>query len=306
MANTAKGGVRVSKKDKIISEKDENSALMRKMKLLDALSAFVISLIIFAIAYGLLLKHIGVFAIFGACILSVCGVFVLMRLTGLKSSSVIKFSAPKKSETFGAALILGASLIVSIPPILFSQLIAPRLAATSFNIYSIVGPSGAFGAILAVIFIALCENFLFDGYIYSRLSAVKSVFLRGVLISLMAAVMRFDVYAFSSMFIASAAAFIARRETGSLTLPLVIRLFFVSYVMATSALSASASELVGEAMGAVQIIGLTLIFLGMALPVATLAFAAFGKLRQNGKIIGFSVGVLALILIAAGCGVSSL
>jgi len=283
------------------------SKALNKMKILDALVAFTLSLIFFAVAYGVLIKSIGVWAIWGASVLSVAAVFILMKLTGLKSQSVLKFSAPKKRETAGGALLLAASIVVSIPPILFSQLLAPRLAATSFNIYSIVsGPSVTFFSILTVIFIALCENILFDGYIYSRLTGIKSVAVRAVFAAIMASVMRFDAYAFAGVFISSIAAFIARRETSSMTLPLVIRLFSVSFVIAISGLSAGADALVGEAMGAVQVSGLTLIFLGIALPVGALALSLFGKLRQNGKLIGFSCAIISIILVAAGCGVSSL
>lgn len=298
-------------KEKKSAQNSENDELARKslnkMKMLDAVTAFIVSLVIFACAYGFLVKYIGVFALLISCVLSVASVFLLIRLTGLKARTVLKFSSPKKSHTLGAALLLAAAMILSVPPILFSQLLAPRLAATSFNIYSIVGgSSGVFSAILVVIFIAVCENILFDGYIYSRLGSMSSVILRAVFTSIMAAVMRFDVYAFSSVFIASLAAFTVRRETASLTLPLVIRLFSVSFITAVSGLSASANELVGEAMGAVQVIGLTLIFVGIAIPVSVLAFASFGRLRQNGKLVGFLTLVFSIILIAAGCGVSSL
>ena len=293
------------------AQNDENEELARKnfnkMKILDALSTFVVSLVIFALAYGVLLKYIGALALIGACAFSIVSVFLMMRLTGLKVRSVLKFSSPTKAETFGAALLLGAAMIISVPPILFSQLLAPRLAETSFNIYTIAGGKhGVLVAILIVLAVAVCENLLFDGYIYSRLNAVQSVALRAASIALMASIMRFDVYSFSSVFIASIAAFAARRETGSLTLSLVIRLFLVSFITATSALSSSAGELVGEAMGFVQILGLTFIFVGIALPIILLAFYLFGRFRQNIKIAGFLIGVLSIVLIAAGCGASSL
>lgn len=296
-------------KGRNIAQNAENDELARKnlnkMKMLDALTAFVVSLVIFALAYGVLLNYIGAFALFGACVLSVVSVFLLMKMTGLKSKTVLRFSAPKKKETFGAALMLAATVMLCIPPILFSQILAPRLAATSFNIYSIVGSSSAL-AVLVVIFLAVCENILFDGYIYSRLSSVSNVFACALFISLMAAIMRFDAYAFLGVLISSLAAFIVRRETSSLTLPLVIRLFSVSFITAISGLSANTSELVGEAMGVMQVIGLTLIFVGIAIPVIAFAFSLFGKLRENGRLVGFLTLVVSVILIAAGCGVSSL
>jgi len=59
-------------------------------------------------------------------------------------------------------------------------------------------------------------------------------------------------------------------------------------------------------MGVLQVTGLSVIFLGIALPAVTGAFGVFGKLGNNGKIIGFLSGVGSILLIALGCGISSL
>ena len=280
---------------------------LSKLKILDGMAAYIISLAVFALAYAWAVDIIGVWALDIAAALSLGSVVLLVKITGLKFSSVFKFSSPKKLETVGCALTLAAAFMLSMPLILFSHLIAPSLAVTSFDIYSVVGESGGtFIVILLVILLAVCENLLFDGYIYSRFKGIKNLFVRVAVISLMAALLRLDLYALATVFVMSAAAFAVRKATDSMSLSLVIRLFEVSFVMAMTNVSATSSELLGDSMGALQVTGLSIIFVGIALPATAGAFGAFGKLKNNGKIIGFLSGVLSIVLIATGCGISSL
>lgn len=278
-----------------------------KFKILDGMTAYIISLLLFACAYGFLTDIIGVWALYAACALSIVTLFVLIKLTGLKHRAVLRFSSPKRKEVIGSALVLAAAFMVSMPMILFSQIIAPSLAVTSFNIYSIVGENGGvFIVIMLVLLIAVFENLMFDGYIYSRFGAIKNVLLRGAFISLMAAVLRLDLYALPTVFVMSFAAFLIRKATDNMALSLAIRLFSSSFVMAMTNVSATSSELFGESMGAVQVSGMALIFFGMACPAIAGALGIFGKLGGKGKLVGFASGVLAIVLVAAGCGVSSL
>ena len=298
-------------KNKKSSEISENEELARKnlakAKLIDGMTAYVISLVLFACAYGFLTDIIGVWALLAASALSVGTVLALVKLTGLKFSSVLRFSAPKNRETVGCALSLASALVVSMPLILISHIIAPRLAVTSFNIYSIVDMKGGTPlVILLIVLMALCENFLFDGYIYSRFKGIKSTALRATVISLMASVIRLDLYAIPTVFVMSIAAFSVRKMTDSMTLALVIRLCSTSFVMAMTSLSASADGLVGESMGSVQVIGLALIFVGIALPSSAGALGVFGKLGENGRLVGFASAICAILLIATGCGIASL
>lgn len=288
---------------KSASEKKELS----KLKILDGMTAYIISLALFALAYVWGTDHIGIWALYIAAALSIGAVVVLTKVTGLKFSSVCKFTSPKKSEIVGCALTLAAAFMLSMPLILFSHLIAPNLAVTSFNIYSVVDEKGGtFVVILLVVLLAVFENLLFDGYIYSRFKGVKNVFVRALVLSLMASLLRLDIYALATVFVMSAASFAVRKASDSLSLALVIRLFEVSFVMAMTNVSATASELLGSSMGAVQVTGLSVIFLGIAVPAAAGALGAFGKLKNNGKFVGFFSGILSIVLIAAGCGISSL
>ena len=197
--------------------------------------------------------------------------------------------------------------MISMPLILFSHLIAPSLAVTSFNIYSVVDEKGGtFVVILLTILLAVFENLLFDGYIYSRFKGMKNIILRAFAISLMASLLRLDIYALATVFVMSVASFAVRKAADSLSLALVVRLFEVSFVMAMTNVSATSSELLGSSMGAVQVTGLSVIFLGIAIPAVAGALGVFGKLKNNGKIIGFLSGVLSIVFIAVGCGISSL
>ena len=280
---------------------------LSKLKILDGMTAYVISLALFAVAYVWGTDYIGVWALYIAATLSIGAVVLLTKITGLKFSSVFRFVAPKKSEIVGCALTLAAAFMLSMPLILFSHLIAPSLAVTSFNIYSVVDEKGGtFVVILLVILLAVFENILFDGYIFSRFKGIKSTLARALAISFMASLLRLDIYALSTVFVMSLAAFAVRKASGSLSASFVIRLFEVSFVMAMTNVSATASELLGNSMGVVQVTGLSVIFLGIAIPAAAGAFGVFGKLKNNGKIIGFLSGVLSIVFIAMGCGISSL
>ncbi|MBE6608293.1 MAG: hypothetical protein E7633_07040 [Ruminococcaceae bacterium] len=297
------------KKNEIIttqkSEKEKKE--LSKLKILDGMTAYVISLVLFAFAYVWGTEHIGIWALYAAAFLSLGAVAALTKVTGLKFSSVCKFASPKKREIVGCALTLAASFMLSMPFILFSHLIAPNLAVTSFNIYAVVDEKGGtFLVILLVILLAVLENILFDGYIYSRFKGVKNVFARAVVISFMASLLKLDIYALATVFLMSLAAFALRKVSDSLSLAFIIRLFEVSFVMAMTNVSATSSELLGNSMGVLQVTGLSVIFLGIALPAVTGAFGVFGKLGNNGKIIGFLSGVGSILLIALGCGISSL
>ncbi len=280
---------------------------LNKFKILDGMTAYTFSLVLFACAYGFLTDIIGVWALYAACAFSLVSLFILIKLTGLKFRSTFKFSPPKKTETIGCALVLASAFMLSMPTILFSHIIAPNLAVTSFNIYAIVDQKGGiFIVIMLVLLIAICENLLFDGYIYSRFKGVKNLAFRVTALSLMAAVLRLDFYALPTVFIMSFAALLVRIATDSMTLALVIRLFSSSFVMAMTNVSATSSELLGKSMGAVQVSGMTMIFVGIALPAIAGSLGAFGKLGEKGKIVGFASGVLAIVFVAAGCGVSAL
>jgi hypothetical protein len=165
---------------------------------------------------------------------------------------------------------------------------------------------GTFVVILLTILLAVFENLLFDGYIYSRFKGIKNVLWRALAMSLMASLLRLDIYALATVFVMSIASFAVRKAADSLSLALVVRLFEVSFVMAMTNVSATSSELLGSSMGAVQVTGLSVIFLGIAIPALAGALGVFGKLRNNGKIIGFLSGVLSIVFIAMGCGISSL
>ncbi len=294
-------------KKKGVSEKTPDAIEknnLKKFKLIDGLCAYVVSLAFFACAYGFLKNLIGVWAIYLACVLSVTAVILLVKLTGLRASSVFKFSSPKKLETLGCSLTLASVIIISMPLILLSQLIAPGLALTSFNVYSV--SSNTFSVIILTILLAICENLLFDGYIYSRFKAIDNIAIRAAVIALMASAMKLDLYALPCVLVASLACFALRRFTDSLTLPLVLRICSSMFVTAMSAASAGASELLGEAMGGVQVTGMSLIFLGIACPCVTGAFGAFGRLDGKGKTVGIITGAAAIILVAIGSGISSL
>ena len=280
---------------------------MNKLKILDGMTAYIISLAVFALAYAWATDIIGVWAIYIAAAISLGIAIILTKMTGLKLSSVFKFLSPKKLDTVGCALTLAAAFMLSMPLILFSHLIAPSLAVTSFNIYSVVSEKGGtFIVILLVILLAVCENLLFDGYIYSRFKGIKNVILRAAVTSAMAALLRLDLYAVTTVFIMSVASFALRKATDSLSLSLIIRLFEVSFVMAMTNVSATSSELLGDSMGTVQVTGLAIIFVGIAIPAIAGAFGVFGKLKNNGKVIGFLSGVISILMIALGCGISSL
>jgi membrane protease YdiL (CAAX protease family) len=300
----------MAKKKKEISgtqKSDIEKSQMNKLKILDGMTAYIISLALFALAYVWGTEYIGVWALYIAAALSIGAVMVLTKITGLKFSSVFGFTSPKKSEIVGCALTLAAAFMISMPLILFSHLIAPNLAVTSFNIYSVVGEKGGtFVVILLTILLAVFENLLFDGYIYSRFKGIKNVLWRAFALSFMASLLRLDIYALATVFVMSLASFAVRKATDSLSLALVVRLFEVSFVMAMTNVSATSSELLGSSMGAVQVTGLSVIFLGIAIPALAGALGVFGKLKNNGKIIGFLSGVLSIVFIAMGCGISSL
>ena len=168
----------MAKKKKEISDTQKSGiekSQMNKLKILDGMTAYIISLALFALAYVWGTDYIGVWALYIAAALSIGAVVVLTKITGLKFSSVFSFASPKKSEIVGCALTLASAFMISMPLILFSHLIAPSLAVTSFNIYSVVSEKGGtFVVILLTILLAVFENLLFDGYIYSLSPTIRN------------------------------------------------------------------------------------------------------------------------------------
>ena len=70
--------------------------------------------------------------------------------------------------------------------------------------------------------------------------------------------------------------------------------------------SDSADVLTGISMGVLQVVGFAMIFLGAAIPSVVLGARLFGDWKNRSMFENCMVVAIAVVLIASGCGISSL
>lgn len=275
-----------------------------KYKLMDAFFVWALCLLIFGIAGSLLSKVIGIWAYY-LCEAAALGVVLLVaKLTGLKKKQLLAIGECKLSVTSGAALIWAGALLAAIPFFLFSHLLVPNFAVTCFHVYDYTASHLAVAGFVLVA--ALSETLLFDGFLYQRVKGLSRGWLVALILGFAYGLYHLDLYVLLPLALVGIAIAYVRTKSNGLLLPFVLRLATVSLSLAYMQASDSAEALAGSAMGILQVVGFAMIFVGAAIPAGALGARILGGWKARSVFENYMIVIVAIVLIASGCGIASL
>ena len=280
----------------------------KRLRALDALTAYGISLVLNVICTTLLYRSIGVYAFYLGYALAAATVIVIARITRLKSSAVFKFGRVSVKDTVASGLLLAGAFLVSFPMILLIQIILPDFAAAGFNVMSLVSKSELkyLHVVLLVLLSSISESMLFDGYIYTIMAKTARLISVSALIGVSYALFRHDLYFLVPLFVTEAAIVYVRNRVRNSTLPLVMHMIINTVVIAFTDVAANADALFGDEMGLVNVIGMGMILIGAALPAIAIGMRLLGDLKGRPVFQKALLLMIALVLIASGYAVSRL
>lgn len=276
-----------------------------KLKLMDALLVWGICFLLFGLVGDILSAYMGIWAFYLCQGLSIIPVLVVSARTGLSMQKLFASGERRPKQVVGATLVWVGCLLAVIPLFLLSHLLTPALAKTGLHIYRYTSSHIAVGGL--VILAGVMESILMDGFLYTRVKGFSKTkpWLPYLLMGTLGGLYHPDLYILLPMAIVSMGLCYVRAQTGGLFLPMMLRCFTILIALAYMQVSDSGESLMGASMGLVQVIGFALIFWGAALPSIWGGARLLGDFRDRsaGK-MGLVLAV-ALVLIAVGCGVSS-
>ena len=282
-------------------EKQEN-----KLRALDALTVYMISLTVSALIGVLAYKFIGLPALYLQEILALVPAVFVAKKTRLKSSAWLKFKSNPPRESLGGAMIYAASVLCAIPVLLWVQIIAPDFAVSCFHITdALEGHSLKYLHIILLIIISgVSEALIFEGYIYARLKKFGSPLRVCLLISAAYALFQLDLYTLVPLFIIEMGIIYVRMKTKSLILPVSLHIISATLALAVKDFATDTSQLLGTQIGALQVSGLLMIFAGAAIPTVMAGLGLMGDFRKRPLLHKAVILFAAVVLIGVGYAVT--
>lgn len=277
-----------------------------KLKLMDALLVWGICFLLFNVGSNLLSGVLGIGAYYLMQIVSGATVLFFARRTGFRLSKLLAGGKRSVREIFGSTLVWVGCLLVVIPLFLFSHLLVPALAETSFHVYD---TTSSHLAVVGLILVAgMAECLLFDCFLYPRLQGMGAIYawLPYLILGIMGGLYHPDLYILLPMGGMAVGFAYIRSKTHGFALPLILRCLTILMTLAFMQVSSASGELAGNSMGIVQVIGFSLIFWGASLPAL---FCGAGLLRQSKERSIVEITMLiavSVVLIASGCGISTI
>lgn len=275
-----------------------------KYKLLDAFFVWGLCLLIFGIAGNLLSGTIGIWAYYLCELASVGVVLWVSHKTGLKKKLLFSMGEASLPLTAGAALIWAAALLISVPLFLFSHLLVPNFATVCFHIYDYTSSHWAVAGL--ILLTAVAETLLFDGFLYQRVKGLSVKWLVPVILGAAYGLYHLDLYVLLPLTLAGIAISYVRVRSDGVGLTFVLRLITVSVTLAYMQVSDSTDSLAGSSMGVLQVVGFTMILLGAAVPSLALGSNLLGDWKARNIFEKFMVVAISIVMIASGCGISTL
>lgn len=275
-----------------------------KYKLIDAFFVWGLCLLIFGVVGGLLSSKIGIWAYYLCEAVAIGVVLLVANRTGLKKKQLWVMGDRSLSVTSGAALTWAGALLAAIPIFLFLHLLVPNFAVTCFHVYDYTASHIAVGGY--VLLTAISETLLFDGFLYQRVKGLPHRWQTQLVLGIAYGLYHLDLYVLLPLTLAGIAIAYVRTHSDGLLLPFVLRLATVSVSLAYMQVSDSAEALAGSAMGLLQVVGFAMIFLGAAVPAGALGTRLMGSWRARSVFENYMIVIVAIVLIASGCGIASL
>lgn len=277
-----------------------------KLRLLDAFTVYGISLIIAALVGVLLYRLIGIWAMYLSCVLVLVTVFVISAKTRLKIGNLLKFNMPRAGEFIGSSMIYAGALLIAFPILLLVQIIVPNFAVTCFHITDAVEGQilKYLHIILLIIITGVSEAILFEGYMYTRLRPYDNIVKTGAIVALSYAFFQLDLYTLFPLILVEFAIVYVRSRSGGMTLPTALHLLTATIAFAVRDLVRDVSQLPGTRMGALEVIGMAMIFAGAALPVTIVGMRLLGDFKNKPLLHKAIILLVSVVLIASGYGIS--
>lgn len=275
-----------------------------KYKLIDAFFVWGLCLLCFGIVGKLLSSVIGIWAYCLCELLAVGIVLAVSKRTGLKMQQLWAVGERTLAITSGSALVWAGALLAAIPIFLFLHLLVPNFAVTSFHIYD--HTDSHIAVALFILVASVSETLLFDGFLYQRVRGLPHRWMVQLLLGVAYGLYHLDLYALLPLTLAGIAISYVRTHSKGMLLPFVLRLATVTLSLAYLQVSDSAEALAGSAMGLLQVVGFAMIFVGAALPAGALGTRLMGSWKANSIYEHYMIVIVAIILIASGCGIASL
>ena len=280
---------------------------LKRIRIMDTLVLYLGCLILNLLLNSLLTGVIGVFARMLSMALVIFLVMISTKRTGQKFKSVFPMKEYKIKTALGTATVLSGTLLLAVPFVLLFHVIAPNFAVTGYHILDL-SPNGAkyLWVTLLVVLTSLANTALFEGYLYQGLKPIENKAVRFWLIPLLYAVFFGDLYVFLPLFIMEIGILFVREQTGSVKLPFIMQIFSCSGAYALLQLSVKGSSFIGEGEGALKIMGMAMIFMGVAALLLWASLSLLGKknaLTPFGKLLTV---ILFIIFLTIGSGLTSL
>ncbi|MBQ8288869.1 MAG: CPBP family intramembrane metalloprotease [Clostridia bacterium] len=277
-----------------------------QLKLIDCLLLWGICFLLFAIAGGLLSGVIGIWAYYLCQIATLVATLVVARRTGFAAKKLLAGGGQSAGQTMGGALVWVGCILTAIPAFLFSHLLVPGFAVTTFHVYDYTSSHWAVAGI--ILLAGVCESILFDGFLFPRLRGLgkERPWLPYLLIGLLGGLYHADLYVLLPMGLFSAGIAYVRSKAGGIALPMILRMLTVLVTTAYMQVSDAGEELLGASMGAVQVIGFALIFIGAAFPAVICGARCLGDFKGRSLFEKALVIAVPVVLIALGSGISAL
>lgn len=275
-----------------------------KYKLIDAFFVWGLCLLLFGVAGSLLANLIGIWAYY-ICEIAAAGiVLIVAKRTGLKKHHFLTVGDCGFKHTIGSTLIWTGALLAVIPIFFFSHLLVPNFAVSSFRIYDYT--SSHLAVIGFVLFASLSETLLFDGFLYQRVKGLNKPWLIALVLGIGYGFYHLDLYVLLPLILMGGAIGYIRLRSGGMLIPFIFRLLTVSISLAYTQISASSEALTGTEMGILQVVGFAMIFVGAAIPSSALGIRLIGDRKERSGFEDYMIVIIAVILIASGCGIASL
>ena len=118
------------------------------------------------------------------------------------------------------------------------------------------------------------------------------------------ALYQLDLYTLIPLFVVELAILYVRKKTLSLVLPCVLHIISATLTLAVRDYATDSSQLLGTQMGALQVIGLAILFAGAALPVLAVGARLMGDLKNRSMLQKGLLVLFSLVLIASGYAIS--
>ena len=184
--------------------------------------------------------------------------------------------------------------------------VVPGFAVTTFHVYRITSSHLAVGGI--ILLSGISESILFDGFLFPRLRGLgkERPWLPYLLIGILSGFYHADLYILLPMGVLSAGIAYVRVKTGGIALPMILRVLTVLILTAYMQVSDAGEALLGTSMGGVQVLGFALIFVGAALPSVICGARLLGDFKDRSILEKGLVVAIPVVLIAAGCGISTI